>query len=129
MLLHRQFYSLSHVNTPQCIAPTCHRLPDPFFVRLFQTRSGTCHYLGGGGTIWGERVIIFPSCLWEGHNFFHGFLGEGHIFFNCFFIEKIKYRYPACCSWFSLLTYFAPSINEKISRRHVLLPFNFDRRK
>ena len=47
---------------------------------------GMCHYLAGGGggmraTILGDRVIIFPSCLGEGHNFFQGFLGEGHNFF------------------------------------------------
>ena len=65
----------------------------------------TCHYLAGGG-----RVVIFPSCLGEGHIFFQGFSGEGHNFFKVFI--------PCCSgSWFSLLTYFVPSVKKKMSKR------------
>ena len=75
-------------------------------VSLF-SRGG--HYFGG------EGHFFFPSCLGEGHNFFQGFLGEGHNFFKVFLLRN-KLRIP-CCSWFSLLTYFAPSVKEKMSSR------------
>ena len=68
-----------------------------------------------GALFCGEGHNFFPSCLEEGHNLFQGFLGEGHNFFKVFNWEN-KSRIPRC-SWFSLLTYFAPSFKEKMSKR------------
>ena len=52
---------------------------------IFFADLGTCHYLAGGGHYFLGGVIIFPSCLGEGHNFFQGFLGEGHNFLKYFY--------------------------------------------
>ena len=45
----------------------------------------TCHYLAGMALFFFGGVIIFSSCLGEGHIFFQNFLGEGHNFLKYFY--------------------------------------------
>ena len=78
---------------------------------------GTCHYSArGGGHFFGGRVIIFPFLSGGGSQFFSRLFGEGHNYFKVIFLEN-KELTPCCSgSWFSLLTYFTPSVKEKMSR-------------